>query len=139
MAMSPVERHLVEYALLVALPPAGIWAVLHAGEIGTRVAAVARRLRRSEPAPARNPPLERIAADLCRLSLKMNSLPPGTSAVKRTAVRMAYDDSLIAACHALEVPQSLGELGDRLDRELERLRVEDALEHAGLHFRPANH
>lgn len=141
MAMSVVERELVEYALIVASPPAAIWALLHAGKIGRWAVAVARRwhLLPARPVLTYDPPVERIAANLRRLSLEMKHFPPGTSAVKRNAVRMAYDDSLIAACRALEVPQSFYELGDGLDRELERLRVEAALEQAGLRFRPANH
>jgi len=138
--MSVVERRLVEYALIVTVPPATIWALLHAGEIGRWAVAVARRghLLRARPVLTYDVPVERIVANLCRLSQEMEHVPPGTPTVKRNAVRMAYDDGLIAACRALEVPQSLDELGDGLDHELERLRVEAALENAGLRFRSAN-
>ena len=43
----------------------------------------------------------------------------------------------MVACRALEVPNALGELGEGMDRELERLRMEAELERAGLRFRPA--
>ncbi len=141
MSMSAFEGRLVEYGFLVALPPATFWALLHLGTLGGWASSIARRCHvlRAQPALTHNPPIERIAADLRRLSLKMKTLPPGTSAIKRTAVELAYDDCLIAACRALEVPQSLNKSHVGLDRELERLLAEDALEHAGLHFRPATH
>src|SRR5690348_12999008 len=136
MAMSVIERRLVEYALIVTLPPSAIWALLNAGRICKGAVAVARRCRLLPPRPVvtHNPPVERIAATLRRLSWEMGHVPPGTSTVKRNAVRMAYDDGLIAACRALEIPQVLDTLDDGLDHELERLRVEAALEHAGLRF-----
>jgi hypothetical protein len=134
-----VMSELVTYALTVAVTPAAVWTLLHAEEMGRRAVVVARRchLLPAPPVLTDNPPVERIAADLRRLSCEMDCLPPGISAVKRRAVRLAYEDRLIAACRALEVPHALDELNDGLDRELERLQVEEALEHAGLRFRPA--
>lgn len=137
MALSAVERGLVTYAFVVAVPPAAIWTLLNAGRIGGWTVAAARRCRLlpGPPALTRNPPVERIAASLRRLSWEGAHLPPGTPLVKRHAVWMAYDDRLIAACRALDVPQFLDELDDGPDRELERFRVEAALEDAGLRFR----
>lgn len=141
MAMSAAERGLVTYAFVVAVPPAAIWALLNAGRIGRWAAVAACRchLLPAQPALARHPPVERIAASLRRLSWEGLHLPPGTPLAKRKAVWMAYDDRLIAACRALDVPQYLDELDDGPDRELERLRVEAALEAAGLRFRAAKH
>lgn len=138
MAMSVVERRLVVYALIVAVPPLVIWALLNAEKIGRRAVAHRCHLLRAQPVLTYGPPVERIAASLRRLSWEMKHMPPGTPVVKRDAVRMAYDDVLIAACRALEVPHFLDGLDGELDRELERLRVEAALDQAGLQFRRAN-
>jgi hypothetical protein len=57
---------------------------------------------------------------------------PGTPALRRYAARQAYDDLLRQACHALEVPERLDEFPEGMDKEIERLRVEEELRRAGL-------
>jgi hypothetical protein len=114
-----------------------IWLILHADRIGEWSSATARRLglRREQPRTYARP-VEMLAADLRRLSAALAGITQGTPYVRRVALLGAYDDTLIAASQALGVPQSLGTLPPGLDRELERLRVEAALEAAGLRFRP---
>ena len=51
---------------------------------------------------------------------------------RHLGVVAAYDDALLGAARALDVPTSLAELPDGIDREVERLRLEHALERAGL-------
>jgi hypothetical protein len=51
---------------------------------------------------------------------------------RRRAIVAAYDDALLDACRALEVPTELDLLTDPLERESERLRTESELERAGV-------
>ena len=122
--------------LLVAalIPVAVIWTLMHAGRLCERAASAARRLRPRRPEAA-GPPVERLAADLRRLSAACRELPRGTSHARYRGMLAAYDDVLCSACRALDIEQSLGSLPPGLDRDLERLRVEGALESAGLLFR----
>lgn len=52
--------------------------------------------------------------------------------MKRFAARQAYDALLVQACAAVEVGHRLDSVAEGVDREVERLRVEDALREAGL-------
>ena len=54
--------------------------------------------------------------------------------VRRRGVQMAYDDVLQDACRAVNVPESLDNVPEGLDKELERARIELALKAAGLVF-----
>jgi hypothetical protein len=124
-------------ALVALLPVAVIWALLHLERVGELIVAALRRCRLLPPEPQEitQPPVERLAADLRRLSAAALEVPRGTSHARRKGLLIAYDDTLVAACRALDVPQSLTALPAGLDRDLERLRVEAALESAGLRFR----
>ena len=57
---------------------------------------------------------------------------PGLPMARRVALSRAYDDLLVDACHALDVPDSLSGLPPGTERDAERLRVEHELEEAGL-------
>lgn len=127
----------VGIALAALLPVVVIWTLLHLDRIGGWVVARLRRWRllpREEQEIPR-PPVERLAADLRRLSAAAREVPRGTSHARRKGLLIAYDTVLASACQALEVPQSLDTLPAGMDRDLERLRVEAALESAGLRFR----
>lgn len=128
----------MQFAVAATLPVAAIWLILHLDEVGERLVGFARRwgILPAERVYTYEHPVEQIAADLRRLSAAVAFLPPGTPNNRRRALLLAYDDTLIAGCRALDVPQRLSELPAGMDRELERLRVEDALESAGLRFRP---
>jgi hypothetical protein len=121
------------------LPVATIWAIVHPDEVGDRAVALARRLHLVKPERpvTYHRPVERLAADLRRLSTAMAGIRPGTPYLRRVALLGAYEDTLIEASRALGVAESLAGLPrGGLDRELERMRVEAALEAAGLRFRP---
>lgn len=79
-------------------------------------------------------PIERIAADLRRVRRTLAGFEPGTSAVKKIAARQAYDALLVQACEALEVEHRLSVLSQGMDRDLERLRLEECLRERGLSF-----
>ena len=128
-----------QLTLAAAIPVTVIWVVLNADRIGRGVVAVLRRVGLVRPAPEPEPvrvPLERIAADLCRLATAMRDAPRGISRVRHTGTLLAYDDRLAAAALALDVRHALQELPLGMDRDLERLRVEVELRSAGLVFGP---
>jgi hypothetical protein len=129
-------------SVIAMFVPAGMmWLLLHADEVSERVLEFGRwcRLVR-QPAPVltHDPPIERIAADLRRLSTAIGQLPDGAPAIRRRGLQTAYDTKLIAGCRALGVPHVLDELREGgVDRAAERMRIEAALEEAGLRFRSA--
>lgn len=93
-----------------------------------------KALRRLRPSPevSDHRPIERIAADLRRVRRARACFEPGTSAIKKIGARQAYDALLVQACRALDVEHRLDALPEGVDREIERLRVEERLRHLGL-------
>jgi hypothetical protein len=140
MGSTSLAAGMVKLGLAGVLPVLLVWTVLHLDRIGRGTVAVLRRCRllpppKPDPEPARRP-LEDIAADLRRLGTALRDVPRGTSWARHLGVKLAYDDALGAAAQALDVPHALADLPLGLDRDLERLRVEDALRAAGLRFAP---
>ena len=127
--MVPVGN-LVLLVVVVTAPTLLFWVLLRVPRTVDAVGAYLRR-RRQGPEPA-CPPIERLAADLRRVHRALAEFPPGTPAVRRRAAREAYDALLVQACAALEVPHRLDSLGEGMDREVERLRVEEELRSAGV-------
>jgi hypothetical protein len=126
--MVPVGN-LVLLAIAVIAPTLLFWIVLRIP--GMVDAAGAYLRRRRGPAPT-CPPIEQLAADLRRVHRALAECPPGTPALRRRATRQAYDALLVQACAAVDVPHRLDALPEGLDREVERLRVEEALRAAGV-------
>ena len=127
--MVPVGN-LILLVVVVIAPTLLFWLLLRIPKAVDAVGAHLRR-RRHGPEPARLP-IERLAADLRRVHRTLAEFPPGTPAVRRRATREAYDALLVQACMALEVPHRLDVTGEGIDREVERLRVEEALRTAGI-------
>ena len=76
-------------------------------------------------------PLEQVIADLRRLRVAVRD-DAGRSAAHQIGNRLAYDRLLAQACEMLEVHHELiGEYGG-MERDIERLRVEAALERVGV-------
>jgi hypothetical protein len=88
------------------------------------------RATAAEPSEPADPPIERVAADLRRLSRQRVEIA-NRSPVWYTAVQRAYDDRLKVACRELGVEEHLIELAG-VDLEIERVRVEGALQSAGM-------
>lgn len=103
------------------------------GRLSDRLGSMLNRLRRRSTTPA-PPCIERLAADLRRLSAAMLD-PTPRSAVQRRAVAQAYEQILRSACAALDVRHDLDAQTGQLDREIERTRMEAELEAAGLVIR----
>jgi len=99
-----------------------------------RVAAWAdHHLHRPRRQQTSGPPVEKLAVELRRLAGVLLD-PRPVSSVRRFGVERAYDETLGKACCALGIEHHLDEV--RLtDREFERLRVEAALQEAGLVLR----
>jgi hypothetical protein len=85
---------------------------------------------------ADGPPIEQIAFDLRRLDRQRRSGPTCESERWLEAVQSAYDERLKLACRRLGLAEHLEGL-EGLDCDLERLRVESALQAAGLALRAA--
>ncbi len=83
------------------------------------------------------PSLLQVQAELRRLDAQRRGGPTGESRLWTAAVETAYDHWLELACRYLSVTAHLPATGDDLDRDLERLRVEEKLAAAGLRIRPA--
>ena len=85
------------------------------------------------PAPA-GMPIERIAADLRRIRPQAMAPTAGMPMARRRAIVAAYDEALLDACRALDVPTELDRMTDALERESERLRTRGRAERAGVAF-----
>ena len=93
-----------------------------------------RRLRKRGRLVAVGRPVERLAADLRRL--RPQRLDPARSRLQREAARLAYEDVLREAALALGISHTLLDGPSGLARELELLRIEQALLDAGLVLAP---
>lgn len=78
--------------------------------------------------------IDDIARELRRLDRQRRGGPTLESDRWLEAVIQAYDDGLCRACRCVGVPEHLEPL-EGIDREIERVRVEGALEAAGVTLR----
>jgi hypothetical protein len=87
-------------------------------------------------------PIEELAARLRRLRTLLDQYadpnPLPGKATKLIATLAAYDQVLAETCHALQIGHCLAETSG-IARDIERLRVEAAIEHAGLALRDSSH
>jgi len=88
------------------------------------------RATASLPEEPADPPIERVARDLRRLARQRLDIA-NRSPVWHTAVQRAYDDRLRTACRELGVEEHLTALTG-VDQDIERVRVEGALQSAGM-------
>lgn len=126
---------LLIYVAANALLVIAVGALLHAGRTLAVLQRLLRRLRAvaspAMPSPT-GMPIERIAADVRRLRHDVGALPPQMPQQRRRGVIAAYDDALLDACRALQLPTSLAVLPEGMAHDLERLRVEEELRRSGL-------
>ena len=94
---------------------------------------VTRRLRRRdrEPGVPGRRSVEVVAADLRRLSAQLAVVPSGAPLVRWQALWAAYDEVLVEAAELLGVAHVLETTPVGTSRDIERLRVQAALEGAG--------
>jgi hypothetical protein len=132
--MPGVAVGLVDLTLVTLGIVLGIWLLVHAVDAVTLGRSGTRRVwfvPRQRPIPD-GMPIERIAADLRRIRPQAREAVAGTPMVRRLAIVAAYDEALLDACRALDVPTELDRMTDGLERESERLRTEAELERAGV-------
>lgn len=121
-------------ALITAGVAGALWLIAHAAEVrelGIQGAQALHLVKPPPPTPA-GMPIERIAADLRRIRTQTLMPTEGMPMARRLAIVAAYDDALLDACRALDVPTELDRVTDALERESERLRTEAELERAGV-------
>ncbi|MEJ7702468.1 MAG: RNA 2',3'-cyclic phosphodiesterase [Geodermatophilaceae bacterium] len=82
--------------------------------------------RRAQRNPV-SPQTGQLVDDLRRLSRRLAELPHGAPWARQHGTQIAYDDVLVALCRALGVEHDLETLSMGMTRDMERLRVEDAL------------
>jgi hypothetical protein len=127
-AGSPLANVLL-YAAVAMTPTVACWAILHA----SRPARWVRRRFDRTPAPTPHcPPIQDLVRNLRRVHRTLAEYEPGTSMVRWSSTRQAYDILLSQACAALEIEHRLGETPEGIDRDIERLRIEESLRSAGL-------
>ena len=90
-----------------------------------------RRRETRQPRTNRRP-IQVVAADVRRLARQLSLVPAGAPMARRRALAAAYDDVLIEAAVLLEIPHLMRTIPDGRARDVERLRLQAALEGAGL-------
>jgi hypothetical protein len=131
---------MIKLVAAALIPVALLYLTLNFGQVSRAVLRVLRWCHlmpkpKPDPPPPRVP-LEKLTADLCRLSTAMRDVPPEASRARKRGLVLAYDDVLGKAALALDVPEALAGLPLGMDRDLERMRVENDLRDAGLRFGP---
>lgn len=116
------------FAIAVLAPTLFFWMLVRLPRV---VDVVGERIRRRRVQPT-SLPIEQLAADLRRVHKLLVQCPDGTPMVRRVATRDAYDELLRQACTAVDVRHELDELPEGMERDIERLRVQEALRDAGL-------
>jgi hypothetical protein len=122
---------LVVIALVTAVGSAILGAVLYLTEIVHGLRRLVSRLSPPAP-PPEGPPIERIGRDARRLRKELVTVAPGLPVARRLGLQLAYDDVLVDACAALDIANTLRALPLGVEREAERLYVENQLAAAGL-------
>lgn len=120
--------NLLLYVAVVTVPLVLFWLGFNWSKVSR---AVLSRLRPPKPVPD-GPPIERLTEDLRRIHRALGEIKPGTPVVRRRATRQAYDAVLVQTCAAVGVAHQLDQLAEGMDRDLERLRVEERLRSSGL-------
>lgn len=121
-----VAANVALYAVVVVIPTAATWAVL-------KLPGLIEKKRAKSRIP--EPSIEHLAADLRRVHRLLADYGPGTPAARRISARQAYDALLVQACAAVRLEHRLDELPEGMDREIERLIVEERLREAGLRLK----
>jgi len=124
---SPLANVLL-FAVAVLAPTLVFWGIVRVPRL---VDAIGERVRGRRVTP-KGLPIEQLAADLRRVHRLLVQCPDGTPMVRRVATRDAYDELLRQACVAVDVSHELDALPEGMERDMERLRVEEALRDAGL-------
>ncbi len=131
--MSAIPPLVIAMTVVTACGGLALGLILYRGELAVRGR---RWLERVLPPPerARGRPIEQLARDLVRVRADLLGLQPGTPMARRQGITQAYDDLLDEACRALGLDDPLADAPAQR-RQQERLRVERALDRAGMSLR----
>jgi hypothetical protein len=116
--------------VLLSLPVLFLTGFFHLNAVVDLIDAGWRRLRPRPPRPSL-PPVQKIAADLRRISLHIDALDASdmpAKAERLLAAALAYDGVLVSACRTFELPAPDGPPLHSIDR----LQTEAALAQEGL-------
>ena len=137
--MAPVPVWVADIVAVVAATAGWIWLCLWAlpDRVRRRVLKVfpERNRRVAVPPTPGLTPIQELAARARRLGRRFHQPPAGRSFAKLEGIRRAYDDALADCCAALEVENLIHVLDAGEELDLERARVEERLEAAGLVIR----
>ncbi|MGI8696045.1 MAG: hypothetical protein ACR2JQ_05280 [Mycobacteriales bacterium] len=133
--MGGMTGNIVGYVVMVFAAPAIFGALRWFCKHSDEVRAIGRRVAHRPPVLVPDGrPVGQIAADLRRLGSCARAAR-GTTFARQRGLEMAYDDVLVQASRALAIPQNILDLPPGVSRDVERLRIEAALEDAGLALR----
>jgi hypothetical protein len=119
--------------LQIAAMTAGLAAVFRAtGPLLRWIGRCIDRRREARQPRTNRRPIQVVAADVRRLARQLSLVPAGAPMARRRALAAAYDDVLIEAAVLLEIPHQMRTIPDGRARDVERLRLQAALEGAGL-------
>jgi hypothetical protein len=122
-----------ESILQIAAMTAGLAAVFGGtGPLLRWIGRLVDRPRQARQLRTMRRPIQVVAADVRRLARQLALVPAGAPMARRRALAAAYDDVLIEAAVLLEIPHTMRTMPDGRARDVERLRLQAALEHAGL-------
>lgn len=124
----------IRIVALLAVPGALVYGVAHLPTAARWLGQAVERVHPPKATP-QGPPIERLAADLRRISANLDALvaagPIPGRILRVRSTTAAYDETLLLACRALEVEPA----GVRIPMSSEqRLRTEAALANAGLQW-----
>lgn len=116
---------------LICIAPTAVPAVLRL--IERRLEAGRERRWAETPKVA---PVGELVDGLRRLSRELATLPAGTPWARHNGTQMAYDNLLVRLCFALEIDGQLATAPIGWERNMERLRMEEAIHACGLRIHP---
>ncbi len=127
----------VFFALLIATITMGalLYAIFDWNLFGLTMRMITKLDPRRPKVKPMGRPIEQIAPHARRLWRQSRMPEQGRSRAKQLAIRSAYDHVLAEGCDALGLPHLLGVLPPGEELDIERARVEDLLEEAGLRLR----
>ena len=124
---------LAAIALVTLFLGAMVGGVLYQAEIVHALRRLASKVSPPTPTPE-GPAIERIGCDARRLRTELRTVAADLPMARRIGLQLAYDNVLVDACAALGVANTLTALPLGLERDAERLYVENMLNAAGLHL-----